>query len=530
MSIQIRKLTYKGYFFVPLIVVCSYFWYSSFGFHLHDFSNSFFPALLVKEGIPPASVLFDIYAFNQYVHAAGYPDNLVDFYLNSPFLSTAFLPFTYIKDVHLAKNIFNLISILCFILSLGLLHKLYAKNHSWLLPLIPLLFFIPIRNQILFGQLYFIVLSAILLAYWAITQGKQWLAALGLSIAFLLKVFPVFMGMPLLFQQRWQLIGKSVIVTLALIGISLLVSGSEFWRVYLTEIWPQAIQNNSTVGFATRSQSLDALLKTLFVYDAYYNPQAFFDLPQLHTLGVSIYKVVILGLSIQLSWASRDRLLRILAIWTVALMLLQNRSASYAQILWIIPLFEFIDSAGRRRSQILFAGTLLVICNFPIHWLAESPIILRFLRLWLFWALGGCFFYLFRFQIQQKGLAILVLILAIFFWSIASPPKEDQAGYVLDKKAHFMIMDYSQQDGFLTYTAMGRKIEEVRTDITIHSFDTTACTLQHGQVYLHEKQITFDPALKKKPVLINKKEVYFLSDFNSRRGVFTLKKLPIKSP
>ncbi len=527
MSIQIKKQRYEVYFFVPLICLCSYFCYTSLSFHLHDFSNSYFPALLVKEGIPPASVLFDIYSFNQYIHSQGYPEILADFYLNSPFLSTAFLPLTYIEDAHLAKNIFNVFSIICFIFSLGLLHQLYAKNHSWFILLIPLFFFIPLRNHILFGQLYFIVLAAMLPAYWAIQHGKEWLAALGISIAFLLKIFPVIMGLPLLFQQRWRLIGKAIVVTLALFAISIWVSGSEFWRVYLTEIWPQAIQNNSTVGFATRSQSFDALVKTIFVYDAYYNPNALIDLPRLYTFGITIYKAIILGLALQLSWAYRDRLLRILAIWTVAFMLLQSRSASYAQVLWIIPAFEFLDSAERRRGKFLFLGLLLLLCNFPIHWLADSPIILRFLRLWLFWALGGCFFYLFRSEIQQRSLTVLVLFLAIFLWSIASPPKEDQAGYVLAEKNYFMIMDYGQQDGLLAYTAMGRKIEEVKTSIPIHSFDTTACSIREGQIYYQGKQMTFDPGLKKKPVLINDLEIYFLSDFHSRRGVFTLKKIPL---
>ena len=69
----------------------------------------------IHDGIPPETVIFDIYKFNEYIWELGYTDELVDFYVNSPFTLAIFYPLAYIKDAFLAKGIFNVLSIVCFL-------------------------------------------------------------------------------------------------------------------------------------------------------------------------------------------------------------------------------------------------------------------------------------------------------------------------------------------------------------------------------------------------------------------------------
>ena len=72
---------------------------------------------MIREGISH-SHLFDIYEFNYYIWNLGYPDVLVDFYLNSPFTISLFYPLSFIENPYVAKAIFNFISIvfMCYVL------------------------------------------------------------------------------------------------------------------------------------------------------------------------------------------------------------------------------------------------------------------------------------------------------------------------------------------------------------------------------------------------------------------------------
>ena len=126
----------------PLVLLCIVVFIGSLSFMLHDFGNSYFPALLSKQGIAPESVLFDIYDFNQYVWSQGYTDLLLDFYYNSPFTVTAFYPFTFIEDAYLAKAIFNGINCIALILCTYRLVNMYQVKQLWGLLFIPILFYL----------------------------------------------------------------------------------------------------------------------------------------------------------------------------------------------------------------------------------------------------------------------------------------------------------------------------------------------------------------------------------------------------
>ena len=57
------------------------------------------------------------------------------------------------------------------------------------------------------------------------------------------------------------------------------------------------------------------------------------------------------------------------------------------------------------------------------------------------------------------------------------------------------------------------------------NFNENACQIVNNQIIMNGKQLTNSPDLKKKPVLVNGCEVFYLSDANSRRGAFTIKKI-----
>jgi hypothetical protein len=114
--------------------------YKSIAFNLHDFGNSYFPALMLQDGLQPEKIVFDIYDFNQFAWQKNYKNVLLDYYLNSPFCTTFLYPFLFFKDAYWAKFIFNSISIILFIFSLEILSKSFRNSAKFFLLFLPFFF------------------------------------------------------------------------------------------------------------------------------------------------------------------------------------------------------------------------------------------------------------------------------------------------------------------------------------------------------------------------------------------------------
>ena len=515
----------EGICLIPLALICAFWLFKSANFPIHDYANSYFPARLAAEQTPPENVVFDIYDYNEYIWGKGYENEFADFYLNSPFTSTFFYPFALTENAHQSKLVFNVLSIGVFLLGVWMLMRKYPKNTLLVGLCLPIIFFVPLRNQILFGQSYMLILGCLVLAFHAFQKQRNFLGGGLLSIIALVKIFPAIYAVSLAFKKQWRSLVVLCAVGLILLLASLFISGSSFWLEYVTEIMPNAFANGSTIDFRPNIYSVDTLLRSMFILDPYYNPNVLADIPWLAKLGASLFKAVVLGLAIFASVKYRDDLFKVLAIWVAALFLIQTRTGSYAQILWIIPGFVLFTSSGATRSKLLFGLLLLVVCNFPV--LMDAPLLLRFTKLWATIAVAILIWMNLGLKFNYKYLVFgLVIMLPLGLKSVFSASPEDSSEYVLTKKEYSLIYDFGVEDNQLYYRAIGKNGDaKVLTDISVSSYDAEASLIKEGQVFLGERQLTSDPALKKKAVLINDCEVYFLTDRMSRRGMFTLKKI-----
>ena len=531
---NIRKWINIGYLF-PIVLLIIFYLIRSLSFPLHDFSNSYFAADLINNVTSPEKTLFDIYAFNSYAWDAGYPEVLIDFYLNSPFTLPAFLPLTFIENAYLAKMLFNVFSSLLFIHSVFLLikTKVSTKNYRIFILLIPLIFYVPIRNQILFGQSYFLIFSLLIYFIYYLERNKQVLSVAFLSFAALLKVFPLFYGIILIINKQWKAILAGILITLLIVGISIPITGWKLWEMYFLEVLPNAMANNSTVNFQFNAQSIDVFLKTIFVLDPYYNPNALYDNKIAYIVIKWIVKSIIIGFALSLSITNKEKVFKLLSIWVVTLFLLQSRTATYAQILWVIPAFYVFNSKMSSVYKVLFFSLLFLTCNIPISKLQHLPLFFRFSRLWLTLIISSIFYFDVKektsYSVNIRAILATIIVMAPLNIKTLLTDNNSMGEYVLTKN-YFMIHDFKAIDGKLNYSALGKNgNENIQTDIPISSFDNTACTIIENQIFIHGKQLTDNSALKKNPVLVNNNEVYYLSDFNSRRGAFTLKKINIQT-
>lgn len=516
--------------YLPLVVFISYFLIDSYNFLLHDFANYYFAS---KAGLAyeDSSFIYSIYSFNSYAWSLGYPEVLIDFYINSPFTISVFSPFALIDNALTAKLLFNVLSSFLFILSLYKLlkSKLNKIESTQFLVFLPILFFVPFRNQIFFGQSYFLVFACIVFALLLFEKQNNIKSGFILVFATLLKIFPVIYGVQLLLNKRFKAVLISVFCVLVLIVVSIWQSGFVIWQAYFTEVLPTTSTNHSGVGYQFNAQSMLVFLKTLFVKDAYYNPSVIIDSFSTFTILTWIYKTIVLAVFIQAIWEHRKDVFKVFVITTISLFLLQDRTATYTQILWIIPLVYIFRTEISSKLKYNSVFMVLLICNIPMNWLADLPILFKFGRMWLIIALG--IFILLHFIKKVKFKYILytccfsvpICILSIVNYT---PSK---AEYVLPNKDYFIVHDYYEDNGYLTYKALGRNGEVVKkTELIINAMNDRDLQVLDNQVYYQNKQVTFDNSLKSKPKLVNNSEIYFLSDYNTRRGQFTLRKITVE--
>lgn len=520
------------FFLLPLALFCIFILYKSKDHSLHDFSNSYFPAHLAVSNTPPEDTVFDIYKFNKYAWDNGYSEVLIDFYLNSPFTSTAFYPFALIDNAYTSKLIFSSISIVLFLISIHLLAKKFVLGHEEILCLLPILFYIPIRNHILFGQSYMLVFFLVVVGFYVIDKNKWIVGSTFLSLAALIKIFPIFYFLPLLLTNKRKVAFYIFFSTLGFVSISIYTSGFSFWYTYLFDVLPNSIINESTVDYHFSAQSITVFLKNIFIKDEYYNPSGLINSYWLYKLIGWVLKSIIIGLAIQLTIKFKDEIFKVLAIWVVALFLLQTRTATYAQILWIIPSFIIYNSPFSKQLKLLFFGILLFVCNFPFHWLSNIPIGIRFLRMWLSLVLGLIFFHGLEKKVNFKFiLATFILLTPLhlkIFNQISQNPNSFPSEYILAKKNAFIVYDFGKSKGELFYKILGSNGNEtIQTDIPIYSYDSVSCSIQSNQIFYNGQQLTDNHALKKKPVLINNCDLYYLTDHHGRRAAYTIKKINV---
>lgn len=516
-------------YFSPLFFVVFYFFYQSLTFNLHDFSNSYFSARMIREGVAHPQ-LFDIYNFNNYIWKLGYKNVLVDFYLNSPFTISFFYPFSYIENPYAAKAIFNIISIVLFFWSLCLLIRNKFEGRYYVLLLLPILFFVPIRNQILFGQSYFLIFSLVTFGFLYIENKNERLGASLLSISILLKLFPIFYGVTLLFYKNWKAIIMGIISSFILVSLSVFISGIAIWDTYLLEVLPNAIKNNSTVDFRYNTQSVDVFLKSLFIKDSYYNPDGLYNNERLYVLFKLLFKSVIIAFSIRLSFINKKNLFKLFSIWVVALFLLQSRTATYAQVLWIVPMVCLLNQKISNVKKIVSLLILFIICNIPVYQLESLPIFFKFSRLWFTILLAILFYSSFSVKLINKWFIPVLVVLLPLHLGIFKKNVDNISKYVLEEKEYFLIYDYFENQGTLFIKALGKQGDQtINTNIPVSSFNENISEVVDYQIKIEDQIIIEDYSLKKKPVLINNTDLYYLTDHHSRRGAYTLKKISIEA-
>jgi len=507
----------KYYPFLPLLLLCGFYLCQAMAFPTHDFANYYFGGKFLAEGHFNSAIYFP-YEFNKAISNSGHSGVFASYAPNTPFLAVFFLLFTGFS-LAVAKIIFNGISVVLLVFSLYRLFSHYKIDWRYAL-LIPVLFLVPIKNSLLFGQVYFL-LFFLLAEGWLAYEKEQWKsAALFWGLAILLKVFPMLLIALLVFRKQWKPLSYLTISCGLLLGISVLFTGFDIWVFYLQEVLSKASNGEIANSFVDNYQSVFMFLKRFFVYETHENPHPFSHASSLFPVVVFAFKIGVLTIGYFISKRVLNGLFAF-SFWILAMILLSPYGSTYTFILLFFPFLALLKSDISIIKKIVFSGLLLLINNLPLSFFIENNFPFSYLRLFLLLV----FSVLFVTVVFQKSVWLKAIVLSCFVFAIGTfldQPQSHSDESFLTAESPILIYDYKISGNELIYFYWNEKGENKAT-IPLENKSSKPLTIRNNQVFKPYRQLTFDNSHKLKPMLINDKTVLYLSDYDRGIGFYTLR-------
>jgi hypothetical protein len=481
-----------------------------------DYAGYYFGSKALLQG--NYAQVYDTWSLNVSIAQKGYAGVFVSYTPFPPFTSIMLAPFL-LFPVAVSKILFNVFAAALFVLVLTRARK-YFSLPAWVVWLMPVIFFIPLRNNIFFGQAYLLLFALLLEGYMAYKKGKPVVAAGLWGIAIVFKLFPLVILFFLLAKKQYKQVAYCVAACVVLGLISVSLNGFAAWHYYVFTIFPRANSGELNDSYTYLFQSAFMLLKNLFVYDAVQNPQVVLNSTPVFVISMVLFKALLLACCVGITINKKATDLMAFASWITASMLLSPNGSSYSLILLLMPLLALANS--KRIHLFAAMGLLLLICFIPVAALGGKPLLLQFPRLYGMLLLLGVLIIGagIQFPVKLFGAFVALLLLAdvgkLF-------PRTDASSYLLREELPF-VYEYAIKDNQLVYYSWDdRGSHETSTGYAVQHYSTDGVLIQNNQVYYKDKQLTSTPDRKKQAMLVNGKAVIYLSDKNRGFGFYTLR-------
>lgn len=517
--INVKKRALKYYPFLPLLLLCVFYGYKALNFPIHDFSNYYFGGKFLADGTFTSSIYLP-YEFNTMISNLGYSNIFASYAPNTPFLAFLFVPFSFLSATT-AKLIFNCVSIVLFITAIYRLFSFYRINPKWAL-LIPVLFLVPIKNNLLFGQVYFLLFFLMAEGWLAYEHERFGLTALLWSLAIMLKVFPIALLVFLVFKKKGIPIFYLIGFCLLFFGISVFFTGIDIWGFYFKEVLPKASNGEIANSFVDNYQSVFMFLKRIFIHNPVENPHCFLHNPDWLPATLLAFKVAVLFVGFFIS-GKRFKGFYVFSFWILAMLLISPYGSTYGLILLVFPFFALLDSDVSNVKKIAFGLMLFLICNLPLSIFIDRQFPLSYLRLFLLLV----FFIGFAFFECKKSIAIkafLVGCLVFFIGTFFENREVNQDQFYEVPNNPILIYDFRVKNNQLTYFYWDEKGKN-SSSIPFKAGSVAPLEIKQNQIMTKFRRFANDQSHKLKPLLIDNKTILFLSDYDRGIGFYTLRKI-----
>lgn len=493
--------------FIPLLVLLGYFIVRSAALSIGDFGNYYYASKFLLHG-RWGTWIYDPASFNLAIYSEGQRNFFLNYTPVPPLSALIYLPFAGF-DAPVSKILWNSVNAVLLLFALYRLQA-YFKVNAWLLLLVPVLFFTPIRNIIYEGQSYFLLLFLLSEGLVRYLRNEKWIAMLLWALSIHLKVSPAFVVLFLLFEKDWKAVFKLVTFTLLLLLASLPFLGTPTWINYSINILPRLFNGDINNTYAVNYQSMQVLLKTLFVPDLMHNPNAWFNDPATYHRLSGTFNILIYGIATLCAFTKVKPEIKY-CTWLMCAMLVSGYGNSFGLLLLVIPLFCFHTYfTASKGFFIAITVVVFLIANLHLYWFASFPVPLQFPRLYLLITLFlTCVFFI------KPVLKRYYFLPLLFVFIIPVDLKKYTQNYFLPREENILIYDFKLQNDSLVmlyFNDWGPQQKKVALP-----FHATKVNNPHAAGKASSQE--YIPASK----LVNDSLIIYLSDKNRGVGFYTLR-------
>jgi hypothetical protein len=513
----------KYKYIIPLVCLTVFFIFQSIHRPVEDYAGYYFGSKFFLNSNFDAGTIYETYVFNQKIAAEGYTDLLVSYTPFPPITSLFFIPFAGF-ELYTSKLIFNCLSVLLFLFTLVRIIR-FLKLPDWVLLLVPVVFFISIRNNIFFGQMYLILFSLMAEGFIFYKNKKYVYAALLWGPAIMLKIFPLICLLFIPLKKEWKQLLYLAASVLCLLLLSIGLNGMSIWKTYLFEIFPRVSNGELNDAYTPQFQSMFMLLKNIFVADEIRNPSPIVNSFLFFVITNLLFKAVILSVCILITLNKKTDDINKLGAWIIASILISPNGSTYSLILLLLPFVAFISHEKNIVSKWVLIIILLLINNLPVTLFRELPVVFQFPRLYLL--IGFFVLFAFSYKITFNYWILFACVLVLVFQSVSDlfRSKDENSRYLFSDKKYLILYDYEILKNKLVvhyYNDInGEKRDTLYSNLSVRA--DVNLNVINNQVYWGANQLTYSNDRKIKPVLLNTNEILYLSDKNRGVGFYTLR-------
>lgn len=503
---MIKNISKYIYIF-PLFLVGIFFILKSSKFPIHDYGNYYYGAKLMLEQNFDLHIYFPEW-FNIKISEISHHYHYLNYTPNTPFLALFYIPFS-IVEIAFSKLIFNVFSFFLFGVSIHRLFKNLKIERKYI-AILPFVFLIPIKNNILFGQTYFFLLFLLIEAYLLMEKKRYFRAGFLISLSICLKVFPVFLIPYLIIKREWKIVFSILFFSALFFGISFLFISLETWCFYLFTVLKKASNGEISGEIVSNYQSIQMFLKSeLTNYKSY-------------LIGI---KIALLGFTLFFTLKSKNNLYNF-AAWILLSITFSGYGSTYSLLLLIWIYVSICKSEVELKWKIIWFFLLFIICNIPIHYLNGFVFPLNYFRLLMMIILGSSLIFYFR-----RKLPVFNILLISCFFSLSHffyfPKVKNNIEKAIPSENELLITDFQLKDNKIIYnywTDNGLKTKSLLYKIR----SSKPLKIKENQIWMNGNKITNENSNKKKAILVNNTYILYLTDYDRGVGFYDLKKLKIE--
>lgn len=330
-----------------------------------DFSNYYASAKLIAEG-ENISDFYDNVWFSESAIVIGEKQG-AKFAPFPPATAFLYLPLTAFSPLKAKQAwlVINLFLIFVIVLkSIDLLGK-NAMNSA----LVFSLFLIPIASNIRLGQAYLLFTLFILFYLESSLKNQRFFGGSLLGFATALKYFPGVFLVAILPKTNKRILFGFVVGFGLISALPLLFFGWAPYQVFFGELFSHLNGNISGQGqFSYTFQSIDSLLANLFIYDAVFNPNSPFNLPELKPILKIIFWLTILFFTVKAIKKGIYKAKEItIGLVVFAATLLIPASATYHLLLVFPAIVLLINKLESNKEMLALLALTFITCNLLPH-------------------------------------------------------------------------------------------------------------------------------------------------------------------